>query len=171
MAECGLTDEDLSLFVFNYLAEGAEPQSGCGASAEDRLYSDFPEIDLSQLDVNDLDTGSCLGELQWDSEQSDISSSHYSTDGSELFQIIEEENEALLAALTATLGDIAVDDVSLSAFGVEAEQLGAVSSPAPPVSQPDEASLVRNLPAVYRERDQPLGNPAQEHKALVSVYF
>eukprot|EP00062_Callorhinchus_milii_P020280 gi/632975768/ref/XP_007904413.1/ PREDICTED: peroxisome proliferator-activated receptor gamma coactivator 1-beta-like isoform X6 [Callorhinchus milii] len=145
MAECGLTDEDLSLFVFNYLAEGAEPQSGCGASAEDRLYSDFPEIDLSQLDVNDLDTGSCLGELQWDSEQSDISSSHYSTDGSELFQIIEEENEALLAALTATLGDIAVDDVSLSAFGVEAEQLGAVSSPAPPVSQPDEASLLRKL--------------------------
>uniref|UniRef100_UPI00398E666B peroxisome proliferator-activated receptor gamma coactivator 1-alpha-like isoform X3 n=1 Tax=Pristiophorus japonicus TaxID=55135 RepID=UPI00398E666B len=179
MADCSLTDEDFSLFVFNYLTENAESQYG-SVAGEDRLYSDFPEIDLSQLDVNDLDSVSCLSELRWDNDQSEISSSQYSTDDSELFEmvevtglrsaaeemltsccsascrseIIEEENEALLAALTETLDDIQVDDVSLSAFkeltdGVVTDSLEAasLSTPdgSPPTTKPDEPSLLRKL--------------------------
>ncbi|XP_067852497.1 peroxisome proliferator-activated receptor gamma coactivator 1-alpha isoform X1 [Heptranchias perlo] len=153
MANCSLTDEDFSLFVFNYLTENAESQYG-SVAGEDRLYSDFPEIDLSQLDVNDLDSVSCLSELRWDNDQSEISSSQYSTDDSELFEIIEEENEALLAALTETLDDIQVDDVSLSAFkeltdGVVTDSLetASLSTPdgSPPTTKADEPSLLRKL--------------------------
>ncbi|GCB70728.1 hypothetical protein scyTo_0008658, partial [Scyliorhinus torazame] len=153
MADCTLMDEDFSLFVFNYLTENAESQFG-SVAGEDRLYSDFPEIDLSQLDVNDLDSVSCLSELQWDNDQTEISSSQYSTDDSELFEIIEEENEALLAALTETLDDIQVDDVSLSAFkeladGVVTDSLetASLSTPdgSPSTTKADEPSLLRKL--------------------------
>ncbi|XP_078406842.1 peroxisome proliferator-activated receptor gamma coactivator 1-alpha-like isoform X4 [Cetorhinus maximus] len=153
MADCTLTDEDFSLFVFNYLTENAESQFG-SVAGEDRLYSDFPEIDLSQLDVNDLDSVSCLSELRWDNDQTEISSSQYSTDDSELFEIIEEENEALLAALTETLDDIQEDDVSLSAFkeladGVVTDSLetASLSTPdgSPPTTKADEPSLLRKL--------------------------
>ncbi|XP_038651500.1 peroxisome proliferator-activated receptor gamma coactivator 1-alpha-like isoform X2 [Scyliorhinus canicula] len=153
MADCTLMDEDFSLFVFNYLTENAESQFG-SVAGEDRLYSDFPEIDLSQLDVNDLDSVSCLSELHWDNDQTEISSSQYSTDDSELFEIIEEENEALLAALTETLDDIQVDDVSLSAFkeladGVVTDSLetASLSTPdgSPSTTKADEPSLLRKL--------------------------
>lgn len=153
MADCSLTDEDFSSFVFNYLTENAESQYG-SVAGEDRLYSDFPEIDLSQLDVTDLDSVSCLSELQWDNDQMEISSSQYSTDDSELFETIEEENEALLAALTETLDDIQVDDVSLSAFkeladGVVTDLLETASLPtpdgSPPTTKADEPSLLRKL--------------------------
>ncbi|XP_078087218.1 peroxisome proliferator-activated receptor gamma coactivator 1-alpha isoform X3 [Mustelus asterias] len=153
MADCTLMDEDFSLFVFNYLTESAESQFG-SVAGEDRLYSDFPEIDLSQLDVNDLDSVSCLSELRWDNDQTEISSSQYSTDDSELFEIIEEENEALLAALTETLDDIQVDDVSLSTFkeladGVVTDSLetASLSTPdgSPSTTKADEPSLLRKL--------------------------
>lgn len=57
-------------------------------SGEEHLYSDFPEIDLSQLDAGDLDSAGCFSELHWGSgEHSETDSSQYSTDDSELFQV------------------------------------------------------------------------------------
>lgn len=35
----------------------------------DRLDTDFPDIDLSQLDTSDFDSVNCLSELQWCSDQ------------------------------------------------------------------------------------------------------
>ncbi|XP_073476664.1 peroxisome proliferator-activated receptor gamma coactivator 1-beta isoform X2 [Aquarana catesbeiana] len=106
MADCStLLDEDLESFVFNYLTDSPEP-------GEEPLSLDFPEIDLSQLDASDFDTNSCFNELQWCNDQSENESNQYSTDDSELFQIIYGDNEALLEALTQTLDD----EISLSAF-------------------------------------------------------
>lgn len=74
-----------------------------------------------------------------------------------ILQTIEEENEALLAALTETLDDIQVDDVSLSAFkeladGVVTDLLETASLPtpdgSPPTTKADEPSLVRILATV-----------------------
>lgn len=56
-------------------------------SGEEHLYSDFPEIDLSQLDASDFDSAGCFSELQWCGEHSETDSSQYSTDDSELFQV------------------------------------------------------------------------------------
>ncbi|OCT87706.1 peroxisome proliferator-activated receptor gamma coactivator 1-beta [Xenopus laevis] len=110
MADCSaLLDEELESFVFNYLTDSPEP----GAEP---LSLDFPEIDLSQLDASDFDSNTCFNELQWYNDHSENDSSQYSTDDSELLQIIDSENEALLAALTQTLDDIHDDDISLSAF-------------------------------------------------------
>uniref|UniRef100_A0A8C0VER6 PPARG coactivator 1 beta n=1 Tax=Cyanistes caeruleus TaxID=156563 RepID=A0A8C0VER6_CYACU len=127
-------------------------------SGEEHLYSDFPEIDLSQLDAGDLDSAGCFSELQWGGEHSETDSSQYSTDDSELFQIIDSENEALLAALTETLDDIQGDDMGLAAFRTmeEGDTLNsATTSPAPspkptapvtggppPAPECDELSLV-----------------------------
>ncbi|XP_068128977.1 peroxisome proliferator-activated receptor gamma coactivator 1-beta isoform X2 [Hyperolius riggenbachi] len=110
MADCStLLDEDLESFVFSYLTDSPEP-------GEEPLSLDFPEIDLSQLDTGDFDSTSCFNELQWCNDHSDNEISQYSTDDSELFQIIDGDNEALLAALTQTLDDIPEDEISLSAF-------------------------------------------------------
>ncbi|NWT75819.1 PRGC2 protein, partial [Prunella himalayana] len=130
-------------------------------SGEEHLYSDFPEIDLSQLDAGDLDSAGCFGELQWGGEHSETDSSQYSTDDSELFQIIDSENEALLAALTETLDDIQGDDMGLAAFRTmeEGDTLSpATTSPAPspkptapvtggppPAPECDELSLLKKL--------------------------
>ncbi|NXB60510.1 PRGC2 protein, partial [Struthidea cinerea] len=130
-------------------------------SGEEHLYSDFPEIDLSQLDAGDLDSGGCFSELQWGGEHSETDSSQYSTDDSELFQIIDSENEALLAALTETLDDIQGDDMGLAAFRTmeEGDTLNpATTSPAPspkptapvtggppPAPECDELSLLKKL--------------------------
>ncbi|XP_015497648.1 peroxisome proliferator-activated receptor gamma coactivator 1-beta [Parus major] len=161
MAEPGpdcssLLDEDLSSFVFSYLADSQYEVSG-----EEHLYSDFPEIDLSQLDAGDLDSAGCFSELQWGGEHSETDSSQYSTDDSELFQIIDSENEALLAALTETLDDIQGDDMGLAAFRTmeEGDTLNsATTSPAPspkptapvtggppPAPECDELSLLKKL--------------------------
>ncbi|XP_064527779.1 peroxisome proliferator-activated receptor gamma coactivator 1-beta [Pseudopipra pipra] len=161
MAEPGpdcssLLDEDLSSFVFSYLADSQYEVSG-----EEHLYSDFPEIDLSQLDASDFDSASCFSELQWCREHSETDSSQYSTDDSELFQIIDSENEALLAALTETLDDIQGDDMGLAAFRTleEGDTLNhAYTSPAPspkptapvtggpsPAPEFDELSLLKKL--------------------------
>ncbi|XP_030911089.1 peroxisome proliferator-activated receptor gamma coactivator 1-beta [Geospiza fortis] len=129
-------------------------------SGEEHLYSDFPEIDLSQLDAGDLDSAGCFSELHWAGEHSETDSSQYSTDDSELFQIIDSENEALLAALTETLDDIQGDDMGLAAFRTmeEGDTLSpATTSPAPspkptapvtggpPAPEGDELSLLKKL--------------------------
>ncbi|XP_010000365.1 PREDICTED: peroxisome proliferator-activated receptor gamma coactivator 1-beta [Chaetura pelagica] len=130
-------------------------------SGEEHLYSDFPEIDLSQLDASDFDSAGCFSELQWCGEHSETDSSQYSTDDSELFQIIDSENEALLAALTETLDDIQGDDMGLAAFHTmeEGDTLyQAYTSPAPspkptapvtggpsPAPEFDELSLLKKL--------------------------
>jgi len=62
-------------------------------SDEEHLYSDFPEIDLSQLDASDFDSAGCFGELQWCAEHSETESSQYSTDDSELFQEPKEHGD------------------------------------------------------------------------------
>ncbi|KAM6322542.1 peroxisome proliferator-activated receptor gamma coactivator 1-beta [Podargus strigoides] len=161
MAEPGtdcssLLDEELSSFVFSYLADSQYEVSG-----EEHLYSDFPEIDLSQLDASDFDSAGCFSELQWCREHSETDSSQYSTDDSELLQIIDSENEALLAALTETLDDIQGDDMGLAAFRTmeEGDTLNhAYTSPAPspkptapvmggpsPAPEFDELSLLKKL--------------------------
>ncbi|KAG8439304.1 hypothetical protein GDO86_005502 [Hymenochirus boettgeri] len=110
MADCTtLLDEELESFVFNYLTDSPEP-------GVEPLSLDFPEIDLSPLDANDFDSNSCFNELQWYNDHSEAESSQYSTDDSALLQIIDSENEALLAALTQTLDDIQDDDIGLCAF-------------------------------------------------------
>uniref|UniRef100_A0A8D2N6L1 RRM domain-containing protein n=1 Tax=Zonotrichia albicollis TaxID=44394 RepID=A0A8D2N6L1_ZONAL len=140
-------------------------------SGEEHLYSDFPEIDLSQLDAGDLDSAGCFSELHWDREHSETDSSQYSTDDSELFQIIDSENEALLAALTETLDDIQGDDMGLAAFRTmeEGDTLSpATTSPAPspkptapvtggpPAPEGDELSLVRTHFLLFKvDLDEP----------------
>uniref|UniRef100_A0A663MSJ1 PPARG coactivator 1 beta n=1 Tax=Athene cunicularia TaxID=194338 RepID=A0A663MSJ1_ATHCN len=142
-------------------------------SGEEHLYSDFPEIDLSQLDASDFDSAGCFSELQWCGEHSETDSSQYSTDDSELFQIIDSENEALLAALTETLDDIQGDDMGLAAFRTmeEGDTLNpAYTSPAPspkptapvtggppPAPEFDELSLVRTHFLLFKvDLDEPL---------------
>ncbi|KAM4555281.1 peroxisome proliferator-activated receptor gamma coactivator 1-beta [Odontesthes bonariensis] len=119
MADCApLLDEELSSFVFNYLTENSGSQYGEEEVCSDRLDTDFPDIDLSQLDTSDFDSVNCLGELQWCNDQpADVSppSIHYST-ADELFEI-EEENAALLAALTDSLDGMVDAEVGrLSVF-------------------------------------------------------
>lgn len=119
MADCApLLDEELSSFVFNYLTENSGSQYGEEEVCSDRLDTDFPDIDLSQLDTSDFDSVNCLSELQWCNDQAaDASpaSIHYST-ADELFEI-EEENAALLAALSDSLDGMVDAEVGgLSAF-------------------------------------------------------
>lgn len=55
----------------------------------DRLDTDFPDIDLSQLDTSDFDSVNCLSELPWCNDQpadESPASIHYST-GDELFEV------------------------------------------------------------------------------------
>ncbi|XP_077588773.1 peroxisome proliferator-activated receptor gamma coactivator 1-beta [Stigmatopora nigra] len=119
MADCAtLLDEELSSFVFNYLTENPDSQYGEEEVCSDRLDTDFPDIDLSQLDTSDFDSVNCLGELQWCSDQaadaSPVSIRYSNPD--ELFEI-EEENAALLAALTDSLDGMVDSEVSgLSVF-------------------------------------------------------
>ncbi|XP_047585221.1 peroxisome proliferator-activated receptor gamma coactivator 1-beta isoform X1 [Lutra lutra] len=158
--DCGaLLDEELSSFFLNYLAD-----TQGGGSGEEQLCADFPELDLSQLDASDFDSATCFGELQWCPENSETEPSQYSPDDSELFQIIDSENEALLAALTRTLDDIPEDDVGLAAFpaldGEDAPSRTSASptpssappSPSPSLERPqapapevDELSLLQKL--------------------------
>ncbi|NXE65787.1 PRGC2 protein, partial [Calcarius ornatus] len=131
-------------------------------SGEEHLYSDFPEIDLSQLDAGDLDSAGCFSELHWGGEHSETDSSHLTPPFLLCcsFQIIDSENEALLAALTETLDDIQGDDMGLAAFRTmeEGDTLSpATTSPAPspkptapvtggpPAPEGDELSLLKKL--------------------------
>ncbi|XP_014348645.2 peroxisome proliferator-activated receptor gamma coactivator 1-beta [Latimeria chalumnae] len=161
MADCRtLLEEDFSSFVFNYLSEDSQSQFR-EVSGEECLYSDFPEIDLSQLDASDFDSVSYLSELQWYDDHSENSVNQYNTDDSGLFEIINGENEALLDALTETFSDV---DVSLSDFRTLGESsdmsepedfpslpgsvksVGSTSADAiPPTPEPDEPSLLQKL--------------------------
>lgn len=88
------------------------------------------------------------------------------------FQIIDSENEALLAALTETLDDIQGDDMGLAAFRTmeEGDTLNsATTSPAPspkptapvtggppPAPEGDELSLVRTHFLLFKvDLDEP----------------
>nr|XP_006632146.1 PREDICTED: peroxisome proliferator-activated receptor gamma coactivator 1-beta-like [Lepisosteus oculatus] len=171
MADCtSLLDEELSSFVFNYLTENTGSQYGEEEVYSDRLDADFPDIDLSQLDASDFDSVNCLSELRWCNDQSDASpaSSCYSSGDPELFEI-EDENAALLAALTDSL-DGMVDEVGgLSGFpslgeGGEGEEdlpLESDPFPAPPSPETEDPSLLKklllcptNVPVSYEMHNQ-----------------
>ncbi|CAM2118260.1 unnamed protein product [Caretta caretta] len=144
-----LLDEELSSFVFSYLTDSQYEVSG-----EEHLYSDFPEIDLSPLDASDFDSASCFSELQWCAEHSETESSQYSTDDSELLQIIDSENEALLAALTETLDEIQEDDIGLAAFRTMEERDVPNHTCASPAPSPKPVAPTPGGPPLAPEVDE-----------------
>ncbi|KAF7706430.1 peroxisome proliferator-activated receptor gamma coactivator 1-alpha isoform X3 [Silurus meridionalis] len=119
------------------------------------LCPDLPELDLSELDVSDLDADSFLGGLKWYSDQSEIISSQYGNESSNLFEKIDEENEAnLLAVLTETLDSIPVDEDGLPSFEAladgdvtNASDQSCPSTPdgSPRTPEPEEPSLLKKL--------------------------
>ncbi|KAF7230365.1 peroxisome proliferator-activated receptor gamma coactivator 1-alpha isoform X7 [Nothobranchius furzeri] len=143
------------------------------------LCPDLPELDLSELDVSDLDADSFLGGLKWYSDQSEIISSQYGNDASNLFEKIDEENEAnLLAVLTETLDSIPVDEDGLPSFEAladgdvtNASDRSCPSSPdaSPRTPEPEEPSLLKKLllaPANSQlSYNQYTGGKAQNHAA------
>ncbi|XP_013911791.1 PREDICTED: peroxisome proliferator-activated receptor gamma coactivator 1-alpha-like, partial [Thamnophis sirtalis] len=119
------------------------------------LCPDLPELDLSELDVNDLNDNGFLGGLKWYSDQSEIISHQYPTETSNIFEKIDEENEAnLLAVLTETLESIPVDEDGLPSFDaltdgdVTSENEASPSSvqgSTPPPQEAEETSLLKKL--------------------------
>uniref|UniRef100_A0A8C9RYJ1 PPARG coactivator 1 alpha n=1 Tax=Scleropages formosus TaxID=113540 RepID=A0A8C9RYJ1_SCLFO len=119
------------------------------------LCADLPELDLSELDVSDLDADGFLGGLKWYSDQSEIISTQYSNEASNLFEKIDEENEAnLLAVLTETLDSIPVDEDGLLSFEAladgDAANVSDQSRPStpdgsPPTPEAEEPSLLKKL--------------------------
>ncbi|XP_062856023.1 peroxisome proliferator-activated receptor gamma coactivator 1-beta isoform X2 [Trichomycterus rosablanca] len=161
MADCvSLLDEELSSFVFNYLTENSgSPYGEEEEVCSDPLDTDFPDFDLSQLDASDFDSVNCLGELHWCNDQANSSpaSIQYSVGDAELFET-EEENAALLAALTDSLDGIVEDGVGgLSVFPSlgedpeeeeeEEDDLLLDSEPAPGSLSPEteDPSLLKKL--------------------------
>uniref|UniRef100_A0A8D0AG37 Peroxisome proliferator-activated receptor gamma coactivator 1-alpha n=1 Tax=Sander lucioperca TaxID=283035 RepID=A0A8D0AG37_SANLU len=156
-------------------------QSQCAALVgEDQpLCPDLPELDLSELDVSDLDADSFLGGLKWYNDQSEIISTQYGNDASNLFEKIDEENEAnLLAVLTETLDSIPVDEDGLPSFEAladgdvtNASDRSCPSSPdgSPRTPEPEEPSLLKKLllaPANSQlSYNQYTGGKAQNHAA------
>uniref|UniRef100_A0A3Q0RQC1 Peroxisome proliferator-activated receptor gamma coactivator 1-alpha n=1 Tax=Amphilophus citrinellus TaxID=61819 RepID=A0A3Q0RQC1_AMPCI len=143
------------------------------------LCPDLPELDLSELDVSDLDADSFLGGLKWYSDQSEIISTQYGSEASNLFEKIDEENEAnLLAVLTETLDSIPVDEDGLPSFEAladgdvtNASDQSCPSSPdgSPHTPEPEEPSLLKKLllaPANSQlSYNQYTGGKAQNHAA------
>uniref|UniRef100_A0A3P9HUD1 Peroxisome proliferator-activated receptor gamma coactivator 1-alpha n=1 Tax=Oryzias latipes TaxID=8090 RepID=A0A3P9HUD1_ORYLA len=143
------------------------------------LCPDLPELDLSELDVSDLDADSFLGGLKWYSDQSEIVSTQYGNEASNLFEKIDEENEAnLLAVLTETLESIPVDEDGLPSFEAladgdvtNASDRSCPSSPdgSPRTPEPEEPSLLKKLllaPANSQlSYNQYTGGKAQNHAA------
>ncbi|KAM9376881.1 peroxisome proliferator-activated receptor gamma coactivator 1-beta [Pholidichthys leucotaenia] len=157
MADCApLLDEELSSFVFSYLTENSNSQYGEEEVCSDRLDTDFPDIDLSQLDTSDFDSVNCLSELQWCNDQpvdASPASIHYST-ADELFEI-EEENAALLAALTDSLDGMVDAEVGrLSVFPALGEE----------PSQEDEKE--DSLPLSTEDFSQSLGTETEDPSLL-----
>ncbi|KAF7228683.1 peroxisome proliferator-activated receptor gamma coactivator 1-beta [Nothobranchius furzeri] len=157
MADCApLLDEELSSFVFNYLTENSGSQYGEEEVCSDRLDTDFPDIDLSQLDTSDFDSVNCLSELQWCTDQpadGSPASVHYNT-ADELFEI-GEENAALLAALTDSLDGIVDAEVGgLSVFPALEEE--------PSQEEEDEDSL----PLSAEDFSQSLGAETEDLSLL-----
>ncbi|XP_061525492.1 peroxisome proliferator-activated receptor gamma coactivator 1-alpha isoform X1 [Phycodurus eques] len=143
------------------------------------LCPDLPELDLSELDVSDLDADGFLGGLKWYSDQSEIISAQYGNEVSNLFEKIDEENEAnLLAVLTETLDSIPVDEDGLPSFEAladgdvtNASDQSCPSSPdgSPRTPEPEEPSLLKKLllaPANSQlSYNQYTGGKAQNHAA------
>ncbi|XP_035375604.1 peroxisome proliferator-activated receptor gamma coactivator 1-alpha isoform X1 [Electrophorus electricus] len=143
------------------------------------LCPDLPELDLSELDVSDLDADSFLGGLKWYSDQSEIISSQYGNESSNLFEKIDEENEAnLLAVLTETLDSIPVDEDGLPSFEALADgdvtNASDQSCPSTPDGSPrtpelEEPSLLKKLllapPNSQLSYNQYPGGKAQNHAA------
>ncbi|XP_043953113.1 peroxisome proliferator-activated receptor gamma coactivator 1-alpha isoform X10 [Gambusia affinis] len=142
------------------------------------LCPDLPELDLSELDVSDLDADSFLGGLKWYSDQSEIISSQYGNETSNLFEIDEENEANLLAVLTETLDSIPVDEDGLPSFEALAD--GDVTNasdrscpsspdPSPHTPEPEEPSLLKKLllaPANSQlSYNQYTGGKAQNHAA------
>lgn len=65
------------------------PQCAALVGEDQPLCPDLPELDLSELDVSDLDADSFLGGLKWYSDQSEIISSQYGNEASNLFEVRE----------------------------------------------------------------------------------
>ncbi|XP_074505127.1 peroxisome proliferator-activated receptor gamma coactivator 1-beta isoform X1 [Sebastes fasciatus] len=160
MADCApLLDEELSSFVFNYLTENSGSQYGEEEVCSDRLDTDFPDIDLSQLDTSDFDSVNCLSELQWCNDHSSDASPtsiHYSTTD-ELFEI-EEENAALLAALTDSLDGM-----------VDAEVGGLSVFPALGEEPDQEEEEEDNLPLSAEDFSQSLGAETEDPSLLMKL--
>ncbi|XP_056148191.1 peroxisome proliferator-activated receptor gamma coactivator 1-beta [Lampris incognitus] len=158
MADCAsLLDEELSSFVFNYLTENSGSQYGEEEVCSDRLDTYFPDIDLSQLDASDFDSVNCLSELHWCNDQptdGSPASIHYST-ADELFEI-EEENAALLAALTDSLDGM-----------VDAEVGGLSVFPTLEEEEPDqEEEDDEDLPLNTGDFSQSLGSETEDLSLL-----
>nr|XP_017508871.2 peroxisome proliferator-activated receptor gamma coactivator 1-alpha isoform X7 [Manis javanica] len=158
MAGCGLSEDTFfSSFFYNYGSSWETPSNQCAALVgEDQpLCPDLPELDLSELDVNDLDTDSFLGGLKWCSDQSEIISNQYNNEPSNIFEKIDEENEAnLLAVLTETLDSLPVDEDGLPSFDALTDGDVTTENEASPSSMPDgtpppqeaeEPSLLKKL--------------------------
>ncbi|KAM4808564.1 peroxisome proliferator-activated receptor gamma coactivator 1-alpha [Rhinophrynus dorsalis] len=119
------------------------------------LCPDLPELDLSELDVNDLDADSFLGGLKWYSDQSENISNQYNNESSNIFEKIDEENEAnLLAVLTETLDSLPVDEDGLPSFDALTEgdvtnehdpSLSSMPDGTPPSQEAEEPSLLKKL--------------------------
>ncbi|XP_073763667.1 peroxisome proliferator-activated receptor gamma coactivator 1-alpha isoform X9 [Danio rerio] len=142
------------------------------------LCPDLPELDLSELDVSDLDADSFLGGLKWYSDQSEIISSQYGNEASNLFEIDEENEANLLAVLTETLDSIPVDEDGLPSFEAladgdvtNASDQSCPSTPdgSPRTPEPEEPSLLKKLllaPANSQlSYNQYPGGKAQNHAA------
>ena len=75
------------------------PQCAALVGEDQPLCPDLPELDLSELDVSDLDADSFLGGLKWYSDQSDIISTQYGNEASNLFEVRERYLWGLFVSL------------------------------------------------------------------------
>ncbi|XP_041635643.1 peroxisome proliferator-activated receptor gamma coactivator 1-alpha isoform X2 [Cheilinus undulatus] len=172
-------DELFSSCLLNLTWENCYEQCAALVGEDQPLCPDLPELDLSELDVSDLDADSFLGGLKWYSDQSEIISTQYGNEASNLFEKIDEENEAnLLAVLTETLDSIPVDEDGLPSFEAladgdvtNASDRSCPSSPdgSPRTPEPEEPSLLKKLllaPANSQlSYNQYTGGKAQNHAA------
>ncbi|XP_039678645.1 peroxisome proliferator-activated receptor gamma coactivator 1-alpha isoform X7 [Perca fluviatilis] len=172
-------DELFSSCLLNLTWENCYEQCAALVGEDQPLCPDLPELDLSELDVSDLDADSFLGGLKWYNDQSEIISTQYGNDASNLFEKIDEENEAnLLAVLTETLDSIPVDEDGLPSFEAladgdvtNASDRSCPSSPdgSPRTPEPEEPSLLKKLllaPANSQlSYNQYTGGKAQNHAA------
>ncbi|XP_030018276.1 peroxisome proliferator-activated receptor gamma coactivator 1-alpha isoform X3 [Sphaeramia orbicularis] len=171
-------DELFSSCLLNLTWENCYEQCAALVGEDQPLCPDLPELDLSELDVSDLDADSFLGGLKWYSDQSEIISSQYGNEASNLFEIDEENEANLLAVLTETLDSIPVDEDGLPSFAAladgdvtNASDRSCPSSPdgSPRTPEPEEPSLLKKLllaPANSQlSYNQYTGGKAQNHAA------
>ncbi|XP_040037711.2 peroxisome proliferator-activated receptor gamma coactivator 1-alpha isoform X11 [Gasterosteus aculeatus] len=175
----GRTEDELfSSCLLNLTWENCYEQCAALVGEDQPLCPDLPELDLSELDVSDLDADSFLGGLKWYSDQSEIISTQYGNDASNLFEIDEENEANLLAVLTETLDSIPVDEDGLPSFEAladgdvtNASDRSCPSSPdgSPRTPEPEEPSLLKKLllaPANSQlSYNQYTGGKAQNHAA------